>query len=90
MDNKLIHNFDSIVSGTNIKRSIFERNAEHKTTFNAGKLIPIFVDEVLPGDIFKTNISMIVRTSTMIKPVMDNSFIDIHFFFVPNRILWDH
>lgn len=57
---------------------------------NAGQLIPIYVDEVLPGDTFKFRMSNITRMSTPIFPVMDNAFMDVYSFFVPNRIVWDH
>lgn len=74
----------------NIPRSTFDRSSSHKTTFNAGKLVPIYVDEVLPGDTFKMDVSFVARMSTPIHPVMDNSNIDVYFFFVPNRLVWDH
>ncbi len=70
-------------------RSIFDRNQTHKTTLNAGKLVPIYVDEILPGDTTKIKLRSIVRQSTMLKPVMDNSYIDTFYFFVPSRIVWD-
>lgn len=73
-----------------IQRSTFDRSSGHKTTFNAGKLIPIYVDEVLPGDTFEMKTSTIIRGSTPIFPVMDNANLDIYFFFVPNRLVWDH
>lgn len=73
-----------------IQRSTFDRSSGHKTTFNAGKLVPIYVDEVLPGDTFEMKTSAIIRGSTPIFPVMDNANLDIYFFFVPNRLIWDH
>lgn len=73
-----------------IERSTFDRSSGHKTTFNAGKLVPIYVDEVLPGDTFEMETSAIIRGSTPIFPVMDNANLDIYYFFVPNRLVWDH
>ena len=73
-----------------IQRSTFDRSSGHKTTFNAGKLVPIYVDEVLPGDTFEMKTSAIIRGSTPIFPVMDNANLDIYFFYVPNRLVWDH
>lgn len=73
-----------------IQRSTFNRPSTHKTTMNAGQLIPIYVDEVLPGDTFRFRMSNITRMSTPIFPVMDNAFMDVYSFFVPNRIVWDH
>ena len=73
-----------------IQRSRFVRPSTHKTTFNAGSLIPIYVDEVLPGDTFKMKMSSVIRMSTPIYPVMDNANMDVYFFYVPNRLVWDH
>lgn len=73
-----------------IRRSTFSRPFEHKTTFNAGKLVPVFIDEVLPGDTFNLNLSMVIRSITPAVPVMDNSFLDIYFFFVPARLCTTH
>lgn len=73
-----------------ISRSKFYRNSDHKTTFNAGQLIPIYVDEVLPGDTHQMDMSALVRMSTPIFPTMDNLNVDYYFFFVPNRLIWDH
>ena len=73
-----------------IQRSKFVRPSTHKTTFNAGNLIPIYVDEVLPGDTFKMKMSSIIRMSTPIYPVMDNAYLDVYYFFVPNRLVWEH
>lgn len=71
-------------------RSRFDRSAQHKTTFNTGDLIPIYVDEVYPGDTVTMDTAAAVRMSTPIFPVMDNANIDIYFFFVPNRLVWEH
>lgn len=74
-----------------ISRSKFDRSFTHKTTFNAGDLIPFYVDtNILPGDTVKMNTAMIVRMMTPITPVMDNAEIDTYFFFVPNRLVWEH
>lgn len=73
-----------------INRSTFDRSSQHKTTFNAGKLVPIYVDEVLPGDTFSIDVGMVVRQATPIFPVMDNAQLDMYFFFVPMRIVWEH
>lgn len=73
-----------------ISRSKFYRNSDHKTTFNAGQLIPIYCDEVLPGDTHQMDMSALIRMSTPIFPTMDNLFCDFYFFFVPNRLVWKH
>ena len=73
------------------ERSTFNRNSQLKTSFNAGSLIPIYIDEVLPGDTFNINEAAVIRTSSPpVVPVMDNMFCDTYYFFVPNRLLWDH
>lgn len=76
--------------GVEIKRSTFDMSFDHKTTFNTGELVPILVQEILPGDTFKIETNFICRMQTPIKPVMDDAYIDIYYFFVPNRLTWDH
>ena len=73
-----------------IQRSTFDRSSSHKTSFNVGELIPFYIDEVLPGDTFKITTSAVVRLQTLLTPVMDNMYMDTYFFFVPNRIVWEH
>ena len=73
-----------------VKRSMFDRSTQHKTTFNAGKLIPILCDEVLPGDTFSVGLSSVIRMTTPIYPTMDNLYADLYFYYVPTRLLWDH
>lgn len=73
-----------------IPRSSFDRSNSHKTTFNAGQLIPIFWDEVLPGDTFTLNMTGFARLSTPLRPFMDNVYLNTFFFFVPNRLIWTH
>lgn len=71
-------------------RTRFNRDQTILTTFDAGKLIPFYVDEVLPGDTFSIDTTAIIRMTTPKYPVMDDSFIDFYYFFCPNRILWDN
>lgn len=80
----------SQLPSVDIQRSKFDRPSTLKTTFNAGELIPIYCDEVLPGDTHSVDVASLVRMSTPIFPVMDNAYLDTYFFFVPNRILWEH
>ena len=75
---------------TFISRSRFKRDQNVKFTFDAGKLIPFYVDEVLPGDTFSVDTIGLVRMTTPIFPVMDNAYLDVYYFFVPNRIVWDN
>ena len=74
----------------NIQRSKFRRPSTHKTTFDANQLVPVFVDEVLPGDTFDLKASHFARLATPIKPSMDELYMDIHYFFVPNRLVWSN
>lgn len=71
-------------------RSKFDRTFGYKTTFNPGWLIPYFTDEVLPGDTFNLQTSALARLSTPLFPVMDNIWLDTHYFFVPTRLVWDN
>ena len=73
-----------------MRRSKFDRSHVYKTTFDAGKLIPVFVDEVLPGDTTRMSVNYFARLATPIKPIMDNIYLDWFFFFVPNRLVWEH
>lgn len=73
-----------------IPRSIFDRSHSHKTTFNGGYLIPIFVDEALPGDSWKLDYKQLCRMTTPIVPFMDNVHASIFFFSVPKRLVWDN
>lgn len=83
------HRF-SMVPKSDIPRSSFNVQKTHKTTFNSGNLIPIYVDEVLPGDTFNLNMTAFGRLATPLFPIMDNMHMDSFFFFVPNRLLWDN
>lgn len=73
-----------------MKRTKFDRSHVYKTTFNSGKLIPVFLDEVLPGDTTRMSVNYFARLATPIKPIMDNIYLDWFFFFVPNRLVWEH
>lgn len=73
-----------------MKRTKFDRSHVYKTTFNSGKLIPVFVDEVLPGDTIRMSVNYFARLATPVKPIMDNIYLDWFFFFVPNRLVWEH
>ena len=74
----------------NIQRSIFDRSCSYKTSFNAGELIPFFVDEVLPGDTFDISTSKVVRTQTLLTSLMDNFYLDIFYFYVSTRLIWTY
>lgn len=84
-----VHNF-AMSPRADIPRSKFLRQWTHKTTFPSGYLIPIVVDEVLPGDSFKIDPTIFARLATPLVPTMDNLHLDTFFFFCPNRLLWEH
>ena len=77
------------VPQTHVSRTRFKRDQNILTTFDAGKLIPFYVDEVLPGDTFSVNTAAIIRMTTPKYPVFDDAYIDFYYFYCPNRILWD-
>lgn len=73
-----------------MSRSTFDRSASVKTSFNAGDIVPFFCEEVLPGDTFNVRSSKVVRMQTLLTPLMDNVYLDTYYFFVPNRLVWQH
>ena len=85
-----MHHSFSRSPSANIPRSSFNRSCNHKTTFDAGFLIPIFLDEALPGDTFNLRMTAFGRLATPIFPVMDNMFLETFFFAVPYRLVWDN
>lgn len=84
-----LHQF-SMIPKADIPRSSFKIQKTHKTTFDAGFLVPVYVDEVLPGDTFNLKMTAFARLATPLYPVMDNLHLDTFFFFVPNRLVWDN
>lgn len=83
------HQF-SQVPKAEIPRSSFDRSHGYKTTFDAGWLVPFFIDEALPGDTFNLHTTALARLATPIFPIMDNMFLDTFFFSVPIRLVWDN
>ena len=78
------------VPTANIPRSVFNRSHTHKTTFHGDELIPVFIDEALPGDTMSMKATFFGRMATPIYPVMDNMYIETFFFAVPVRLVWDN
>lgn len=89
MPTQLGHKF-SEVPKAEIQRSQFDRSFGYKTTFDAGYLIPFYVDEALPGDTFQLRTQGFARLATPLKPIMDNMYLDTFFFAVPMRLVWTH
>lgn len=83
------HQF-SQVPRAEIQRSSFDRSHGYKTTFDAGYLIPFYVDEYVPGDTFSATVSIFARLATPLHPFMDNMFCDVFFFSVANRLIFDN
>ena len=90
MNPNKVNHFSSAAVMLNRRRSTFRQPFGVKTTFNAGKLIPLKAFEILPGDTVRLPVSAVIRGATPIYPVMDNAYFDIYAFFVPNRLTWDH
>lgn len=80
----------AMVPRSDVPRSTFESDAGYKTTFNVDELIPIFIEEVLPGDVFNGQLTVFARMANLVFPLMDNLKVETFFFFVPNRIVWDN
>ena len=74
----------------NIQRSSFDRSSGYKTTFDASGLVPIFIDEALPGDTFNLKASFFARLNTPIHPILDNMYFETFFFEIPIRQIWDN
>lgn len=83
------HNF-SMNPRAQIQRSSFPMRQAFKTTMNASVLVPVFLEEVMPGDMFKVRMDMAARTAVPIVPILDNWRVKVEFFFTPNRIVWDN
>jgi len=84
-----VHQF-TMIPKADIPRSSFDCQSTHKTTFDAGYLVPVYVDEMLPGDTFRLNMTAFTRLATPLYPIMDNMHLDSFFFFVPNRLIWNN
>lgn len=83
------HDF-SMIPKSEIPRSKFRLRHGYKTTFDAGFLVPIYCEELVPGDQFIGKMHAIARLATPITPFMDDLTFESFFFFVPNRIVWDN
>lgn len=89
--NRNVESHFAMLPRAEIQRSRFDRSFSHKTTFNVGDVVPIFLDmDILPGDTVTVDTSKVIRLQTLLKPIFDNVYLDTYFFFVPNRLLWDH
>ena len=84
-----VHQF-AMIPKAEVPRSSFDMQKTYKTAFDAGYLVPVFCEEVLPGDTFNLKMTAFGRLATPIFPVMDNLHLDSFFFFVPNRLVWSN
>lgn len=85
-----MNRFELNPTGIDIRRSRFDRNCQYKTTMNTGDIIPIYCEEILPGDTVSMDVSFLVRSLTVQAPVMDNAYIELSAFWVPSRLIWEH
>lgn len=91
MNRNVESHFTLTPSTLDMKRSVFDLSKDIKTTFNAGKLVPFYVNaDVLPGDTFNLDMSVLCRMTPSVHPTMDNCYLETFFFFVPNRLVWNH
>lgn len=90
MSRNAVSRFSVNPTNIDISRSTFDRSSSLKTSFNVGDVVPFYLDEVLPGDTFSIQTSKVVRLQTLLTPIMDNIYLDTYFFFVPNRLTWEH
>lgn len=81
--------FSQVPQVTNV-RSKFNLPTSVKTSFNVGDLVPFYYEEVLPGDTFDVTTNMIARMQPLVTPIMDDLFLDVFYFYIPNRVIWDH
>lgn len=72
------------------KRNAFDLSYENKVSCNMGDLVPVFLKEVVPGDTFQNTTEMYMKFAPLISPVMHRINVYTHFFFVPNRLVWNH
>jgi hypothetical protein len=86
----VVNNRFAMNPAAQVERSVFTNTWSHKTTFDAGYLIPHFVDEVIPGDSFHVQCTMLGRLQTPVFPLMDDLYLDTFYFFVPARLVWTH
>ena len=84
-----VHQF-AMIPRADIPRSKFDSQKSYKTTFDSGYLVPVYVDEVLPGDTINLQMTAFARLATPLFPIMDNMHLDSFFFFVPNRLVWQN
>jgi len=84
-----VHQF-AMIPRADIPRSKFDSQKSYKTTFDSGYLVPVYVDEVLPGDTINLQMTAFARLATPLFPIMDNMHLDSFFFFVPNRLVWEN
>jgi hypothetical protein len=89
MKSVMSHNF-AVTPTIDAPRSKFNRSFGHKFTMDAGWLVPYYWDSVLPGDTFNMQSTIFARMATPLFPIMDNMYVDTHFFFVPNRLIWEN
>lgn len=88
-NSRALHTFSRAPQAA-IPRSTFNRSHGCKTTFDEGYLVPVFLDEALPGDTFNLNMHAFARMATPIFPLMDNLYLESFFFSVPYRLVWNN
>lgn len=90
MNRNVESHFSQVPNLVNVRRSTMKIPYEYKTSFNVGSIIPFYAEEVLAGDSFRIKTSKVVRLQTLLNPIMSNLYLDVYYFFVPFRLVWEH
>ena len=90
MTNQQLNHFENNPVTLDISRSIFNRNCEHLFSADCGEVIPVYCSEIYPGDTVKMRTSKVIRLQPMVTPVFGTVWFDMHWFFIPNRLIWSH
>lgn len=88
--NRNLNSHFALLPDANIRRSRMDRNCSVKTSFNVGEVIPFYLDEVLPGDSHQIKTNLVCRMQPLVTAPMDDIWLDTYYFFVPNRLVWEH
>lgn len=80
----------AMIPKSHVPRSVFRNRSGHKTTLDAGYCVPVYLNEILPGDTVRMNMTAFARMQPAVYPIMDNLYMDSFWFFVPCRLVWEN
>lgn len=78
----------NVTQSPKVGRNKFDLSFDSKVSMNAGELVPILMKPVIPGDEFRVNTETLVRLQPLVAPMMHRVNVDVHYFYVPSRIVW--